>query len=309
MPRGHFSAGIKRELMMRSGGLCSNPECRRTTIGPSVDAHEKGQIAGEAAHIKSASKKGPRFDPNQSDAERHSIGNAIWLCERCASLIDKRDSAGYTVEKLHAWKEWSELGARELLESSSRDLQGRTLRTVYYANIPRLAHYAALHNQFAPPRDFEDGVPTDRYIYDELVALRSCLAGWTLTAFDWKDAMRMLDDPTGVIVRFEGTFRTKNGVSRAGRSKEIDFSDIGKAPHIYQKSAGRRLVLPYNPRFLTTSTAGSEFTSGTIRAGGFGHVKSSRGSDLIVTPLYIGHAPSVEAAAFMDLMSRPVSRR
>lgn len=36
-------------------------------------------------------------------AERSSIGNAIWLCASCATLID-RDEATYTVDALRGWK-------------------------------------------------------------------------------------------------------------------------------------------------------------------------------------------------------------
>lgn len=292
--------------MLRAGGLCSNPDCRKVTFGPSSADRGGVRIVGIAAHIKGA--KGPRYDPSQTEKERHDIANGIWLCEQCASFIDKGNGVEFSVERIESWKEWREAAAREDLEQGSADLQRRILRTVIYANLPRLAHHAALNDERSPPRDFEQGIPADRFIYDELTQLRHSLAEWTLAAYPWDLAVRMVEDPTGMLVRFEGICRTKNGPKNSYDRRERDLSDPYKAPHVYQKKQGRRLLMPYNLKYITTSTASQAFVSGSYRMGGFAYIKEVRENDFIATPLFIGHAPTAEAIQIMDFLSTSFRR-
>ncbi|WP_413208401.1 hypothetical protein [Rhodospirillum sp. A1_3_36] len=104
--RDDFNAKVKSLLAQRAGYLCSNPECRRQTIGPRKG--ERGTInIGVAAHIKAASPGGPRYDHNQTQLERTSEDNGIWLCANHAHQID-HDSNEFAVEKLKQWKEGAE---------------------------------------------------------------------------------------------------------------------------------------------------------------------------------------------------------
>ncbi len=114
-------------LGKRVGFLCSNPECRRYTIGPNEDA-EKATIIGIAAHITAASPNGPRFDSDFTDEQRIHIDNGIWLCSNCAALIDK-DPAKFSVELLHEWKNSTEA---EL----SKHLQCTNVKVDGFANLP-----------------------------------------------------------------------------------------------------------------------------------------------------------------------------
>lgn len=51
--RDNFSEATKKLLADRAGRKCSNPYCRRTTIGPQLG--DKGTVnIGEAAHIYAA---------------------------------------------------------------------------------------------------------------------------------------------------------------------------------------------------------------------------------------------------------------
>ena len=74
-----FSEPVKRNLALRAGGLCSNPECRASTSGPQDDP-AKAVNVGVAAHITAASPGGPRYDANLAPEERSSSSNGIWLC-------------------------------------------------------------------------------------------------------------------------------------------------------------------------------------------------------------------------------------
>ena len=103
MPRDNFTDKTKRDLAERAHYLCSNPECRKQTFWPKLGKQE-AFTTGEAAHIRAAAQKGPRYDRDQSEDERSSIANAIWLCVECATRIDK-DQEAYPVETLQEWKQ------------------------------------------------------------------------------------------------------------------------------------------------------------------------------------------------------------
>lgn len=115
--RDNFPANIRTALARRVCYRCSNDTCRKPTSGPHSDPL-KATVLGEAAHITAAAQGGPRYDATLTNAQRSSIGNGIWLCATCASLIDK-DENKYPVELLQRWKIKAELEAEiELVQPS-----------------------------------------------------------------------------------------------------------------------------------------------------------------------------------------------
>lgn len=72
---------VKR-LFALSGNCCAFPNCDSPLV------EESGTVTGRIAHIKSPSENGPRFDPKQSDRERHSFENLMLLCGRHHTIID-----------------------------------------------------------------------------------------------------------------------------------------------------------------------------------------------------------------------------
>ncbi|TMO05493.1 hypothetical protein [Pseudoalteromonas sp. S558] len=108
MARHDFTPADKRLLAERVGFHCSNPSCGVSTIGPSIIPNEK-EYVGVAAHIYSASiDNGPRANPSLSEEERSNISNAIHLCNKCSTIIDKNKGTGYSAEVLFGWKSYSE---------------------------------------------------------------------------------------------------------------------------------------------------------------------------------------------------------
>lgn len=100
--RDDFTAKTKRKIAGGAGWLCSDPSCRRSTIGSNSDG--SGVInLGVAAHICAAAPGGPRYDPTMTREQRQSADNGIWLCQNHAKAVDSKDSA-FTVEVLHDWK-------------------------------------------------------------------------------------------------------------------------------------------------------------------------------------------------------------
>lgn len=102
MPRDNFPQPIKTELSLRAAHFCLNPQCLRLTAGPRSGGL-RGLATGHAAHICAASPSGPRFDPNQSEAQRRSAANGLWLCRECGDLVDK-DNSGFSANELRNWK-------------------------------------------------------------------------------------------------------------------------------------------------------------------------------------------------------------
>lgn len=112
--RDDFTAATITTLAKRVGYLCSNPQCRDRTSGPHSQ-DDKSVILGEAAHICAASSGGVRYDATMTADERKSASNGIWLCRKCARLIDV-DGNRFSTELLQEWKTIAESYAREALE-------------------------------------------------------------------------------------------------------------------------------------------------------------------------------------------------
>jgi hypothetical protein len=101
--RDEFSASTRKALASRAGYLCSCPSCRVITIGPSREAPDDVAIVGVAAHICAAAEGGPRYEASMSPEQRSSIDNAIWLCAKHATLVD-RDVVRFAPDVLRFWK-------------------------------------------------------------------------------------------------------------------------------------------------------------------------------------------------------------
>lgn len=124
--RDEFSMRIKRAVSSRVALLCSNPECRSVTAGPQSDPVGTVNI-GVAAHMSAAAAKGPRYNQRLTPNERKGIGNAIWLCQNCAKLIDS-DPNRFAEAILLKWKRDAELEAKHNL--GKRRIQARSNSSV-----------------------------------------------------------------------------------------------------------------------------------------------------------------------------------
>ena len=123
MARDNFPASVRRVIAERVNFLCSNPTCRRGTVGPQLDAARSLSL-GVAAHIAAASPGGPRFDPRQRGNDRKSAVNGVWLCQNCAKLIDS-DLLRHPGSLLKRWKDAAERLASHNLGQGLFGLDGR----------------------------------------------------------------------------------------------------------------------------------------------------------------------------------------
>jgi hypothetical protein len=118
-----FSAATKEVLAKRAAQLCSNPECRTTTSGPTVDPLKVISI-GEAAHILGALPGSARYRADMTDGARAEITNGIWLCRNCHKLVDN-DALSYPADLLFSWRNDHEQYVIEKLGSRTEVLRLR----------------------------------------------------------------------------------------------------------------------------------------------------------------------------------------
>jgi hypothetical protein len=88
------SVPTMKRLYALSGNQCAFPNC---TI-PLVDA-DSGKVTGRVCHIKGNRVGAKRYDPHQTDVERHGFDNLVLMCPVHHDVIDA-DEQSYTVERL-----------------------------------------------------------------------------------------------------------------------------------------------------------------------------------------------------------------
>lgn len=146
---------IKR-LFALSGNQCAFPSC----LLPIVD-QPSGKVTGRICHIKAKQPGGPRYDPNQSDDERHSFDNLLLLCPIHHDVIDS-DTESYTVERLIQIKSKHENGQTQdkelndqlaialIANIGSNSISGGSILFGQNQTGGQMAHQI---NNFHPPSD------------------------------------------------------------------------------------------------------------------------------------------------------------
>lgn len=139
MARDDFSAAVKDALAKRVALNCSNPTCNRPTFGPHTESNKSVNV-GVASHITAAARGGPRFDPALTSEQRAGIENAIWLCQKCAKIVDS-DTQRYTVATLKAWKINAEATALQGIHGSVVEVSSSIPQAAaaIHTPIPRIA--------------------------------------------------------------------------------------------------------------------------------------------------------------------------
>lgn len=75
---------VKR-LFALSGNVCAFPGC-------TILLASTGNLAGHICHIKGARPGAKRYDPSQTDEERHDLANLMLMCPTHHQVIDSNDS-------------------------------------------------------------------------------------------------------------------------------------------------------------------------------------------------------------------------
>jgi len=102
-----FEKNIARVISDRVCDRCSNPACRKATRKPHPSDSNKAINKGNAAHIYSEKKTGPRYLEGKKAGVTidfiKSASNGVWLCNDCHTEVDRAEST-YTPETLFTWK-------------------------------------------------------------------------------------------------------------------------------------------------------------------------------------------------------------
>ena len=100
----------KKQIFAVSGNKCYFPNCNIPLV-----YLESGTVTGEICHIKGKRHGSPRYDPKQTNEERHGFENLLLMCPIHHKVIDD-DLDSYTVSRLEDIKknhEQSNIGGEE----------------------------------------------------------------------------------------------------------------------------------------------------------------------------------------------------
>lgn len=141
--RHDFSKPTRLLLMQMAGGMCSKPGCGIHTGGSNAEQTSHAWVHN-VAHICSAAPGvgAARYDPDQTEAERKSHENGIWLCANHATIIDS-DEKNYSVELLKSWKRQAQRRSNEMLGQPSFSLN--ELNRAIHAAVGHHKSYEITH--------------------------------------------------------------------------------------------------------------------------------------------------------------------
>lgn len=88
-----------KALLAHSGNKCAFPGCS------SIVVDTQQLLVAQLAHIEAVSEQGPRYNPEQTDEDRHGYDNLMFLCyphHREIDVVENKDR--YSVKKLKEMK-------------------------------------------------------------------------------------------------------------------------------------------------------------------------------------------------------------
>ena len=143
---------VKR-LFAVSGNRCAFPRCTQPLV-------HTGKVTGRICHIKAASPEGPRYDPDQTEVERHGFDNLILMCPIHHDVVDA-DVVAYTVDRVTAMKAQHEAAApspaaladesaaQMIVNLGQTKVEGGSIIITHNQSGGQAAH---IINNFGPPR-------------------------------------------------------------------------------------------------------------------------------------------------------------
>ena len=284
--------GVLKKLFGGSAGLCYFPDCQKQII----EDTEIGAV-GDIAHIVAQSPGGPRCDSNFPKDKIDSFENLILLCKEHHSIVDPKTEEGkrnteWTTERLLALKKKHEDWVASFCKTVPWVCN---VGQVEYMNVPRLINLTAMQGLTLDTKEFD---PTKCLYKHEfslihlMHRLLSVLNNITPEIHNLEKCESLKQVIDGTFCSFEGVFRTKNSSSIIKIINEEDSlkGDINKDPLIYRKYSDFKLVLSIDPKWITASTAISNFCSGSVSFAGICCIKRIDSSNRIVyaSPYVIG---------------------
>lgn len=174
-----------------------------------------------------------------------------------------------------------EIGSRENLQAITGDLSD-----AYYMNLDRLLSDPSALDLFSGwVRERLPGVRSWKELgFAEALELRHAAE---VAIERWSGAALRLDEAiaaeeVGSRVVFDGTMRTRNW-------KDFDpevglLGDLDRDPLVYIDAAGRRVYMPVDPRWATTSTGRGAFQTGLIQMSGVALLRAVNEETALASP-------------------------
>ncbi|HEX9968196.1 MAG TPA: HNH endonuclease [Solirubrobacterales bacterium] len=260
------------------------------------------------AHIVASSDKWTRGDTDASQQILNRYENLILLCPNHHEEIDGGGSH-YSVDDLLQMKAVHEKRIRDRLSEGS--IWQEELASLDYLNVSRILLDPAAQSVLGGPIAALASLETTTLrsmgiqLVPVMVAFEEVFKSWRARAIPLSAISELGEQAVGARISFDETFWTK-GMTGADKMRS-DFEltgDIDVDPHIYLKEGKRKVVLPLDPRWVTTHTAFHDFTSGRGKFAGVGLLKSVTEKLAVVSPLAVGRPPlSDEIKAFYDALS------
>jgi hypothetical protein len=248
---------------------------------------------GFVAHIVAHSDSGPRGDPSYTAEQRNEYSNLILLCGSHHVLVD-RDPETFDADSLRAMKRAHEDRVRRAL--SVGEPWNLNVSHIDYLNIPRLSALAVLEGADAPTVQVSEGGLFAMSIEFGRVLLQfqSILKRLSVRAIEVNSLQALEDVDVGTTLAFNRRFRTKN-CPEPETVRQGSYALTGRIerdPHIYLTEKSSRLVLPYDPFWLTTMTSFVHFRAagGASNIAGLCSLRSvnPKTKQFVATPLLMG---------------------
>jgi hypothetical protein len=293
------SEKLKKVAWLKSGAQCAM--CREILCIQGASAG-LSHFIGDVAHIVAEEKDGPRGISPLTLEQRNSELNLVLLCKPHHKQIDD-DPATYTVDILTQTKLSHENWVKSSLSIST--VWDTKLFQLHYLNVPRLSLLSSLQGIDLAPYQLGGNTALHQLGWELNVILSSferVLQTLQLKAVPLDLAVKE-QDPQGMIVSFNHTFRTKNiSMPQPGQSFDTFFTgDLKRDAHLYSKLSGRKVIANIDRRWITTTTAFGEFrpSSGRNNFAGLGFINSfdRQAKTMSMTPYVIGipSNPVIEA--------------
>ncbi len=166
--------------------------------------------------------------------------------------------------------------------------------SINYLNVPRImmdiaskGSYPKIPIQIDPERGLR-GLGLN--LVHILMAFETFFTNIHPKSLDLIDPKSLNPNYIGAIITFDNTFRTKNVPypDKVKSGRYMSKGNLEKDPHIYCKIHGKKVYLPLDPIWITTSTAFVDFSSGIKRFAGLGLLKDVGPNKAIISPFVIG---------------------
>lgn len=219
-------------------------------------------LLGEVAHIVGETKKAARGDSQLTRAERNEPENLLLLCRPDHKIIDD-DPLTYPV---HALQEIKANHIAWVASKLVRTIAWRSsLSQLTYINVPRLCEQAELQGYDVDLSKYRQNQNLHSLGWDlnhVMSSFQAVLAHLQINAARIDD-ISLHEGFIGTAISFDRhRFRTRNitHVTRDSSPPTFLFSgSLDRDPHIYTQIGDAKIVMPIDPRWITTSTAATLF--------------------------------------------------